>query len=590
MELNRSKVKKKEEPHMPVHNEEIARAFDEMADLLSLQDANPFRILAYRRAAQSIRGQRRELAERFARDEEPEHIAGIGKDLAGKMAELIATGRLRALETLRRQVPPGLIELMAIPGLGPKRVRTLFTELKVRGRADLERVTKSGALAQVAGFGPKLIAQIANALEMQRPEDRRWLRSDAARFAEPLAAYLREVDGVNEVMIAGSYRRGRDTVGDIDIVVSAKSAEAVGTALHSYDEISSWAAEGGKRLTAKLRSGLQIDIRIGDAASVGAAQHYFTGSKAHVIHIRRLAQERKLKVNEYGVFRGRRLIAGDTEESVFASLGLPWIPAELREDRGEIELAGAGKLPVLVTRKDLRGDLHAHTNASDGRDDLRAMALAARAAGLEYLAITDHGSRLGILHGLDERRVRQQMDAIDRLNEELVGLKLLKGIEVDILEDGSLALPDSLLAELDVVIGAVHGHFDLSESRQTMRVLRAMDRRAFSILAHPSGRLIGERAPLKLDFERVLKVAKARPCFVELDSQPKRLDLDDLKCRLAREQDVLVSIVSDAHSAQQFDYLEGGILQARRGWLTPGAVLNTRSLAEVRRLLKSTIV
>ena len=574
---------------MPVHNEEVARAFDEMADLLSLKDENPFRIRAYRHAAQNIRAQRRELAERVERGEDLDEIAGIGKDLAGKISELVTTGRLRALEQLRRQVPSGLIELMAVPGLGPKRVRTLFTQLKVRGRADLERIARSGALARVPGFGPKLTAQISGELKVARPKERRWLRSEAAQFAEPLAAYIRRIRGVGEVLIAGSYRRGRDTVGDIDVVVSATSPAAVNEALHRYDEISSWAAEGSKRATATLRSGLKIDVRISDPSSFGATQHYFTGSKAHVIRVRRLAQERKLKINEYGVFRGRRPIAGKTEESLFAAVGLPWIPAELREDRGEIEVARQGRLPALVTREDLRGDLHAHTDATDGQDGLRTMALAARAAGLEYLAITDHAEHLGIVHGLDERRLRKQMEAIDRLNAELKGIRLLKGIEVDILADGSLALPDALLAELDLVVAAVHSHFDLSASRQTMRVLRAMDHRAFSILGHPGGRLIGERRPLALDLERILKAAKARPCFMELDSQPQRLDLDDMQCRLAREQGVLVSIASDAHAAAQFDYLGGGTLQARRGWLTAADVVNTRPLTEVRRLLKSTI-
>ena len=574
---------------MPVHNEEVARAFDEMADLLSLKDENPFRIRAYRRAAQNIRAQRRELAERIERGEDLDEIAGIGKDLAGKISELVTTGRLRALEQLRRQVPSGLIELMAVPGLGPKRVRTLFTQLKVRGRADLERIARSGALARVPGFGPKLTAQISGELKVARPKERRWLRSEAAQFAEPLAAYIRRIRGVGEVLIAGSYRRGRDTVGDIDVVVSATNPAAVTEALHRYDEISSWAAEGSKRVTATLRSGLKIDVRISDPSSFGATQHYFTGSKAHVIRVRRLAQERKLKINEYGVFRGRRPIAGKTEESLFAAVGLPWIPAELREDRGEIEVARQGRLPALVTREDLRGDLHAHTDATDGQDGLRTMALAARAAGLEYLAITDHAEHLGIVHGLDERRLRKQMEAIDRLNAELKGIRLLKGIEVDILADGSLALPDALLAELDLVVAAVHSHFDLSASRQTMRVLRAMDHRAFSILGHPGGRLIGERRPLALDLERILKAAKARPCFMELDSQPQRLDLDDMQCRLAREQGVLVSIASDAHAAAQFDYLGGGTLQARRGWLTAADVVNTRPLTEVRRLLKSTI-
>jgi DNA polymerase (family 10) len=574
---------------MPVHNEEIARAFDEMADLLSLKNENPFRIIAYRRAAQSIRGQRRELAERVDRGEDLDQIAGIGKDLAAKIAELVATGRLTALERLRRKVPAGLVELLRVPGLGPKRVQALHSGLKVRGRADLERAIASGSLQRISGFGPKLVARIAAELSAQRPEERRWLRSQAAQFAEPLAAYIRKVAGVQQVVIAGSYRRGRDTVGDIDIVVSARNAQAVTAALHRYDEISSWVAEGGKRLTAKLRSGLNVDVRIGDPESFGAAQVYFTGSKAHNIHIRRLAQERKLKINEYGVFRGNRRVAGDTEESVFAAVDLPLIPPELREDSGEIEAARLGKLPRLVSRKDLRGDLHVHTDATDGQESLRAMALAARAAGLEYVAVTDHAQYMAVVRGLDERRLRAQMKAIDRLNEELDGIQLLKGIEVDILEDGSLALPDSLLAELDLVVAAVHSHFDLSESRQTMRVLRALDHRAVSILGHPGGRLIGERQPLALDYSRILEAAKARPCFMELDAQPQRLDLDDLHLRQARDHGVLVSIASDAHSSGQFDYLVGGVLQARRGWLTANDVLNTRPLGEVRKLLKSTI-
>jgi DNA polymerase (family 10) len=378
-------------------------------------------------------------------------------------------------------------------------------------------------------------------------------------------------------------------VGDIDVLVSARDAAAVGAALRRYDEIDTWSAAGAKRITVHLRCGLQVDVRITEASAFGAALHYFTGSKAHNIHVRRLAQERKLKINEYGVFRGTRRIAGATEESVFASVDLPLIPAEMREDQGEIELARDGRLPLLVTRADLRGDLHAHTVASDGRESLKSMALAARAAGLEYLAITDHSQHLGVVHGLDEHRLRRQMDEIDRLNTQLKGITLLKGIEVDILEDGDLALPDALLAGLDIVVAAIHGHFDLSERRQTARVLRALDHRALSVLAHPGARRIGARRPIALDFERVLKAAAARPCFVELNAQPERLDLDDVECRLARECGAMVSIASDAHSGAQFGYLSGGIVQARRGWLTAHDVVNTRPLTELTRLLRRTI-
>ena len=582
---------------MSVHNEEIARIFDEMAERLALQNENPFRIRAYQRAALSVRGQRRELSDLIRQStdagEEPraalDAVPGIGADLAGKILEIVTTGRCKALERLRKQVPAGLLDLLHLPGLGPKRVQTLYTQLKVGSRRDLERAVQAQALAKVRGLGRKLNERLARELKVILPQEKRWLRSIAQQFAEPLAAHLRAVPGVDRVTIAGSYRRGRETVGDLDILVSATDAAPVTQALHRYDEIVSWAAEGPKRVTVSLRSGLQVDLRISEPECFGAALHYFTGSKAHNIHIRRMAQERGLKINEYGVFRGRRRIAGRTEESVFDAVDLPSIPVEMREDQGEIELARAGKLPRLVTREDLRGDLHCHTKATDGQESLETMARAAQAAGLEYLAITDHSKYLGMVKGLDERRLRQQMETIDRLNDRL-DITLLKGIEVDILEDGKLALPDDLLTELDVVVAAIHSHFDLSEQRQTERVLRAMEHRAFTILGHPSSRLIGERHAIALDFQRVCVAAKERPCYLELDGQPDRLDLDDAHCRVAREQGVLVSIASDAHHSAQFENLNYGVVQARRGWLRAQDVLNTKPLKEVRRLLRAAMM
>lgn len=575
---------------MLMHNEEIATLFDEMADLLALQEENPFRIRAYRRAAQVIRGLSRELTELVARGEDLDALPGIGPDLAAKITELVTTGRSKALERLRRQVPPGLVELLRMPGLGPKRVRALFLELKVRDRKDLARAVAAGSISRLRGFGPKLIERLSSDLRVERPVERRWLRSIAAQFAEPLARHLRRARGVDEVVIAGSYRRGRDTVGDIDLLVSSTNAPSVVKSLRAYDEVTRWMASGPKRLTIVLRSGLQVDVRIAEPGCFGAALHYFTGSKAHNIHVRRLARERGLKINEYGVFRGRRLLAGDTEESVFAAVQLPWIPPELREDQGEVEAAHAGRLPALVSRQDLRGDLHAHTNASDGSESLKAMARAAHAAGLEYLAITDHSRYLGVVKGLDVRRLRRQMETIDQLNEELDGITLLKGSEVDILEDGKLALPDDVLTELDLVVGAVHSHFDLSEQKQTTRVLRAMEHRAFTVLSHPLTRLIGERPAVAVDLERICRAAKARPCFLELDAQPQRLDLDAAHCRMAREHGVLVSIASDAHAGAQFENLDYGVVQARRGWLTADDVLNSRRLGELRPLLRSTFI
>ncbi len=579
---------------MPVQNEEIARIFDEIADLLALRNENPFRIRAYQRAAQYIRGQQRQMSDRVRESADPiaalDALPGIGEDLGAKIIEIVKTGRCKALLRLRKQVPRGLLELLRIPGFGPKRVQAVHARLKVRSRRDLERAIRTGKISRVPGFGPGLVAKIERELKAARQKKTRWLRSLAAQQAEPLAAQLRAVPGVLQVIIAGSYRRGRDTVGDIDLLVSAADAAPVTRALRQYGDIEEWMASGPRRVTVRLRAGLQVDVRITTPDRFGAALYYFTGSKAHNIHVRLMARGRGLKINEYGVFRGSKCVAGDTEESVFAAVGLPWIDPEMREDLGEIELARTGKLPELVTRQVLCGDLHSHTDASDGRESLEAMAGAARAAGLQYLAITDHSKYLGIVHGLDVRRLRRQMEAIDRLNEGLKGITLLKGVEVDILEDGGLALPDAVLADMDVVVASVHSHFDLSGQNQTRRVLRAMEHRSFSILGHPSGRLIGERRPIELDMERICTAAKSRPCYLELNGMPERLDLDDANCRLAREQGVLVSIASDAHAGVQFGNLGFGVVQARRGWLRARDVLNTRSLAEVQRLLRATFL
>jgi DNA polymerase (family 10) len=381
----------------------------------------------------------------------------------------------------------------------------------------------------------------------------------------------------------------RETVGDLAIVVTAKRDAPVMERFTAYEEVRETPARGTTRCTVILRCGLQVDLRLVPPASFGAALHYFTGSKAHNIAVRRLAQARGLKLNEYGVFRGKRRIAGNTEESVFATVRLPYIPPELRENRGEIEAARGRELPKLVERRDLKGDLHVHTRASDGRGTLSEMAHAAREAGLKYLAITEHLRRLAFARGLDPSRLAQQIDEIDRLNDELDGLTLLKSIEVDILDDGKLDLPDSILKRLDLVVGAVHSAFDLPRKQQTQRILRAMNHRCFTILAHPSGRLIGERESLDIDMPAIVREAKQRGCFLELDSQPDRLDLEDRCCQMARDEGVLVAVSSDPHSVFEFANLDYGVGQARRGWLEAADVVNTRPLSQLRGLLKQTM-
>ena len=574
---------------MSVHNEDVAAIFDEMADLLEIEEANPFRVRAYRNAARNVRSLGRELAEMVARGEDLTELQGIGKDLAAKIVEIVRTGKARALDKLHHEVPATLEDLLRIPGLGPKRVKHLYDQLGIENLEQLAKAASAGQLQALAGFGAKTEQRILDALAAHRTEERRFLFALARQYAEPLAAWLRTIAGVDDVLIAGSYRRGRQTVGDIDILVTAEADSPVMARFTGYDEVAETISSGGTRTSVILRSGLQVDLRVVPAHSLGAALHYFTGSKAHNIQIRRLGQQRGLKINEYGVFKGERAIAGKTEVSVFKAVGLPFIPPELRENRGEIEAAREGRLPKLIERDDLRGDLHCHTRASDGQADIESMARAARDAGLEYLAITDHSRHLTIAHGLDEQRLLQQLEEIDRLNEELRGITLLKGIEVDILEDGSLDLPDSVLSHLDLVVGAVHDHFGLAEKKQTERILRAMGQKYFSILAHPSGRLLMEREAYAVDMPRLIEAARERGCYLELNAQPQRLDLDDTHCRLARERGVLLSINSDSHRPEGFANLTYGINQARRGWLEKDDVLNTCRLSTLRNRLRATM-
>jgi DNA polymerase (family 10) len=574
---------------MGVHNEDVAAAFDEMADLLDIEGENPFRIRAYRRAAQVVRTLPRDLA-KVAGEAELDALPGIGADLAGKITELRRTGRLRALEALRRRVPPGLRALLGLPGLGPVRVRALRARLGVRDIASLHRALTTGRLRTVKGFGAGIESRLRSAMTeaaARGPQRLPW--PVAAQYAEPLRAYLQSLPGVTRAEMAGSYRRGRDTVGDLDLVVSCKRGADPIAAFRRYEDLRELTAAGATKAVGVLRNGLQVDVRVVAPQSFGTALHYFTGSRDHNIHIRRRAQERGYKLNEYGLFRGKKRVAGATEAELFAALDLEWIPPELREDRGEIAAAEKHQLPPLVEVRDLQGDLHAHTDASDGREPLADLVAAARARRLRYLAVTDHSKYMGIVTGLDAARLARQIEAIDALNAKLKDLVLLKGAEVDILEDGSLALPDSILRRLDLVVVSVHSQFGLSEAKQTARVLRALERPCVSILAHPTGRLLGERAPYAINFERVLRAARERPCYLEINGQPARLDPDDVQVKAARDQGVLLSIASDAHSGAELAYVENGVRQARRGWVTKQKVINARPLSELRALLRKTM-
>jgi DNA polymerase (family 10) len=571
---------------MPVHNADIAARFEQIADLLEIDNANPFRVRAYRNGARELEALGVPVADMVAKGEDLTELPGIGKDLAAKITEIVETGKCRFLEKLRRKTPPSVAELLQVPGLGPKRVHTIYQELDVHTVEELARAAHDGRVHELPGFGAKTEQRILDALAAHAGKRARFKLAVAAQYAEPLRVYLEKTPGIGQVALAGSYRRCRETVGDLDILATAHAAAPVMDRFVNYDEVADVLAKGPTRATIRLKCGIQVDLRVVEQSSFGAALQYFTGSKAHNIEIRRLAQERRLKISEYGVFRGKTRVAGNTEESVYGAVGLPWIAPELRENHGEIEAARADKLPRLVELRDLRGDLHAHTRATDGHNTLREMAAAAQARGFEYLAITEHSQRLTVAHGLDTQRLRRQMHEIDQLNAQLRGLTVLKGIEVDILEDGSLDLPDDVLSELDLVVGAVHSQFRLSRARQTERILRALDNPFVTILAHPTGRLLDAREPYDVDMLRIVRAARDRGCCLELNANPDRLDLIDVYCQMAREERVLVAISSDAHRTQDFDNLRYGVGQARRGWLEKADILNSRPLAALKPLLQ----
>lgn len=573
----------------PFTNAGAAAVFNEIADLLEIQGSDTYRVRAYRNAALTLGGMRRSLQEMLRAGERFESLPGIGKDLAGKLEEITATGTCHLLDELHEQVPPGLVDMLRLPGMGPRRVQSLHRSLGVTSLEDLQRAALAGKVRMVRGFSAAGEVRLLEALGQRLGEERRFPVARATEIAEALCAHLRHAPGVKHVVIAGSLRRRRDTVGDIDLLVTADADSPVTDRFVGTPGVERVLAHGDSRSSVMLHEGIQVDLRVVGAESFGSAQLYFTGSKAHNVALRKRAQEVGLKLNEYGLFSGNKRIAGATEQAVYAALGLAWIEPELREDRGELQAAAEERLPRLVTLHDLRGDLHAHTTCSDGRDSLLSMAEAARIRGMEYLAVTDHSPRVAMLHGLDADGLARQSDTIDELNPTLHGVRLLKSVEVDILDDGSLDLPDSVLQRQDLVVAGIHERFDLPRERQTERLLRAMDHRCFTILAHPTGRLLAQRPGCDVDMERVIRHARERGCFLELNAQPLRLDMDDVACRMARDAGVLVSIGSDAHSAQQLEHLAYGLGQARRGWLEPAHVLNTRPLPALLRLIAATM-
>lgn len=571
---------------MPVQNSEIAHTFYEIADLLEIEGANTFRVRAYRDAARTIEGYPKRINDMVESGESLDEIPGIGEDLAKKIDEMVRTSDLAFLETLRSRTPHSLLQLLDIPGLGPKRVQKLYRELHISNLEELQSALEAGSLVELEGFGEKTAKNISEAIKAGSKKQERTRLDIAEQFVEPLLEYLDGMEEVEQAVIAGSYRRRKATVGDLDILAISKSGKWVTERFVNYESVAEVLSQGETKASVRLRSGLQVDLRVVDKKSFGAALLYFTGSKAHNIHLRNLALEAGLKINEYGVYKKDERILGESEDEIYAQFGLPYIEPELREDTGEIEAAKNNSLPKLITISDIRGDLQMHTTESDGKYSLAEMAEAGQKMGYDYIAVTDHTSYIGVTQGLGEEDVDNYIKKIDAFNKDHEGITVLKGLEVDIHRDGHLDLPDKVLKKLDIVLGSVHSHFNLSEAEQTERIIRAMDNPYLNVLAHPTTRRIGSREPIALDLEKIMKKALDVGCFLEINASPERLDLWDQYIRLAGDLGLKLAISTDAHRKSSLSNMKYGVYQARRGWAEKSLILNTYPLDELRQTLK----
>jgi len=583
-------------------NTQIADIFDEIADLLEFTGANPFRVRAYRNGARTIRDLPDSVAAILDDDNrELTDFAGIGKDLAEKCAVLVATGELEMLDELREEVPASVLTMIKIPGVGPKKAAALHKELGISTLEELRAACQDQRVRELKGFGAKTEEAILKGIDLAARADDRILWAKADDVAQALLAHMRQCAAVEQIEVAGSYRRGKETVGDLDLLVVADDVAAVMDRFGEFDGADEVIARGETKMAIRLSTGLQIDLRVAPAGSFGAALQYFTGSKEHNVVLRGRARQRGLKINEWGVFRVQKgdddatdasgpdsphYVAGRTEQDVYATLDLPVFPPELREARREFDWADAGELPKLIEVEDLRGDLHMHTTATDGKATLEEMVAAARELGHEYIAITDHSQRVSMARGLDPERLLAQWREIDELNDRLEGeIVVLKGIECDILEQGGMDLPDDVLAQADWVIASVHYGQRQSRQQITQRVLGAIENPHVAIIAHPTGRLLGRREPYEIDLDQVMAAAAEHGKLLELNSNPLRLDLNDTHCAAAKERGVPIVISTDAHSTEQLNLLRYGVKQARRAGLGAADVANTRAWKQLKEMV-----
>lgn len=566
-------------------NKEIASLFNEIADILELRESNRFRINAYRRAAQNIESAPRSVCD-MAEKHTLNDIPGIGKDLEAKILEYIETGEISFLSELRNETPGVLLDMLRVPGIGPKTAVLLHRELNVHSLDELKRAAQSQLIRVLPKMRAKTEENILKGIEFLERSRGRTPVAEAHDLAMRIISSLEELSYIGRISAAGSLRRWRETVGDIDILATSVSPEEVIRHFTHLDDVERILAEGKTKGSVTTKQKIQVDLRVVAEKSYGAALNYFTGSKEHNIRLREIAIQKGMKLSEYGLFkktkRGvERRVAGETEEEIYRVLGLAYIPPEIREDSGEIEAAREGRIPELVTAGDVRGDLHLHSDWSDGTMSLREIAGEGRSRGYSYVLITDHSKSLHVAHGLSEESIYRQIKAVDRINSKLTRFRLLKGCEVDILPDGTLDLNEKLLARLDIVVVAVHSNFKMDRIRMTKRVINAFENPFSHIFAHPTGRLIGVRDAYEIDMDEIIRSAAATGTALEINAHPMRLDLDSNTARKASEAGVLISIGTDAHRPAEMDYTPYGVKTARRGWLKKECVLNTRTASRL---------
>jgi DNA polymerase (family 10) len=562
---------------MRMKNKELADLFGKMADILEFKDENPFKISAYRKASRII-GDLTQDIEEIAEGGKLKEVPGIGEGMAQKILEYLKTGKVSKFEEVRKGVPDALIAIMDIPGMGPKTLSMIHKEKGISSLSQLEKAVEDGSLVGLPGIGEKKVENIKRGIQLLKQSKGRMNLGIAFPVAKEIVETLREKAGSKKIEWAGSLRRMRENIGDIDILATGPNKEKIVHTFTHLPEVKEVLASGETKASVIVEGGIQIDLRVVEEDSYGAALQYFTGSKGHNIHLRGIAKTKGIKINEYGVFKGEKKVGGKEEEDVYRALGMDWIEPELREDRGEIEAAKEARLPKLVKEPEIKGDLHVHSNWSDGTSPIEEIARAAQKRGYQYVAICDHSKSLKITHGLDESRLMKQIEEIDRINEKMKGFQILKGTEVDILNDGRLDLSEKVLEKLDLVVAAVHSGFKQEKEKMTKRIVRALENPLVHILAHPSGRLLGARDPYEVGIDEVMEAAKQYGKALEINAYFERLDLDDIHCRKAKEMGIPLAIGTDSHHLDQMWMISLGVAVARRGWLETPNILNTLPL------------